>query len=127
VKPEVAPKKPEPVKVAAAPAKTEKPAKAEKPAPAPKAAKADAPVVDPFATKSDKPAGEGTLMISSKPPCEIYVDGKATGLMTPQRAIKLAAGSHKITLVNAAEKLKKTLAVQITADQPTKVIQDLMK
>jgi hypothetical protein len=66
-------------------------------------------------------------MISSKPPCEIYVDGAPTGLTTPQRAIKLSAGKHKITLVNAAEKIKKTIAVEIVADQPTKVIQDLMK
>jgi hypothetical protein len=73
-----------------------------------------------------KPAGEGTLMISSKPPCEIYVDGAPTGLTTPQRAIKLPAGKHKVTLVNTAEKIKKTLAIEITADQPTKVIQDLM-
>ncbi|MBS1120706.1 MAG: serine/threonine protein kinase [Deltaproteobacteria bacterium] len=86
--------------------------------------------VDPLDTAppaETKPVGEGVLMISSKPPCEILIDGKSTGLMTPQREIKLPAGSHRITLVNATEKIKKTLAVQITADQPTKVIQDLMK
>ncbi len=70
--------------------------------------------------------GQGVLMVSSKPPCEIYVDGKATGLMTPQRSLPLSAGTHKITLINSAEKIKKTLTVQITADQPTKLIQDLM-
>ncbi len=106
--------------------KTEKvaPPKIEKVAARPAAA-----VVDPFETKAAAPvpAGEGTLMISSKPPCEILVDGKPTGLMTPQRAIKLAAGTHKVTLVNPTEKIKKTLTVQITADEPTKVIQDLMK
>jgi hypothetical protein len=71
--------------------------------------------------------GDGTLMISSKPPCEIFVDGKPTGLTTPQRAIMLPAGAHKITLVNTAEGIKKTVSVQITADKPTKVIQDFMK
>jgi hypothetical protein len=71
--------------------------------------------------------GQGTLMISSKPPCEIYVDGKPTGLTTPQRAIMLPAGAHKITLVNTAQGIKKTVSVQITADKPTKVIQDFMK
>ena len=70
--------------------------------------------------------GAGVLMISSKPPCEILIDGKATGLMTPQRSLPLPAGAHKVTLVNTAEKIKKTLSIQITADQPTKVIQDLM-
>jgi len=71
--------------------------------------------------------GEGTLMISSKPPCEILIDNKATGLTTPQRAITLPAGAHKVTLVNTAEGIKKTVSVQITADKPTKVIQDFMK
>jgi outer membrane biosynthesis protein TonB len=74
-----------------------------------------------------EPAGNGTLMVSSKPPCEIYIDGKPTGLSTPQRSLPLSAGSHKITLVNTAQNLKKTVAVQITADKPTKLIQDLMK
>jgi hypothetical protein len=73
------------------------------------------------------PTGEGILMISSKPPCEIVIDGKATGLTTPQREIALPAGSHQVTLINKAESVHKTLSVQITAGQPTKVIQDLMK
>ena len=73
------------------------------------------------------PAGAGVLMISSKPPCEIVIDGKPTGLTTPQREIPLPAGAHKVTLVNKAERIHKTISVQITADQPTKVIQDLMK
>ncbi len=88
-----------------------------------KAVKSAPAVVDPFETT---PVGEGVLMISSKPPCEISIDGSPTGLMTPQRAIKLPAGKHKITLINTAEKIKKTVTVQINADQPTKVIQDLM-
>jgi hypothetical protein len=65
-------------------------------------------------------------MISSKPPCEILIDGKPTGLTTPQRAIPLAPGAHKITLVNTAEGIKKTVSVQVTADKATKVIQDFM-
>jgi hypothetical protein len=81
----------------------------------------------PKAAAAPAPAGDGILMISSKPPCEIVIDGKPTGLTTPQREIPLPAGSHKVTLVNKAEAINKTIAVQITADQPTKVIQDLMK
>jgi len=69
----------------------------------------------------------GVLMVSAKPPCEIIVDGKDTGLMTPQRAIPLAAGAHKITFVNAAQSINKTVVVKIEADKPTKLIQDLMK
>lgn len=70
--------------------------------------------------------GQGTLMISSKPPCEILVDGAPTGLTTPQRALALPAGTHKITLVNAEKDLRKTITVQITADATEKVIEDLL-
>jgi hypothetical protein len=77
--------------------------------------------------KAATPAGEGTLMVSSKPPCEIVIDGKPTGLTTPQRSIPLSTGAHKITFVNATEGIKKTVSVSITADQSTKLIQDLMK
>jgi hypothetical protein len=92
---------------------TAKPAKAEK---------AEKPV-----EKKPEPAGEGTLMVSSKPPCEIWIDGKPTGLTTPQRSIPLAAGTRKVTFVNEAAGIKKTVSVSITADQSTKLIQDLMK
>jgi len=39
----------------------------------------------------------------------------------------LPVGTHKITLVNQADNIKKTIAVEISADQATKVIQDLMQ
>ncbi len=86
-------------------------------------------VVDPFETapKAEAPKGDGVLMVSSKPPCEIVVDGVPTGLTTPQRALKLAAGTHKITLINGVEKIKKTVTITISADQPTKVIENFMK
>ena len=64
-------------------------------------------------------------MISSKPPCEIEIDGKSTGLRTPQRAIPLSAGAHKVTLVNSDASVNKTLMVQINAGQSTKLVKDL--
>src|SRR5207249_2059272 len=73
-----------------------------------------------------KASGNGTLMVSSKPPCEIYVDGQPTGLTTPQRAIPLTAGAHKITFVNSQQSVNKTVAVSIRADQATKLIQNFM-
>jgi hypothetical protein len=88
------------------------------------------------ATADSKPAkavadtavatGSGTLMVSSKPPCEILIDGKATGLRTPQRAIDLPAGRHKITFVNTDAGIKKTVSVTITADKSTKLIENLL-
>ncbi|HEX5062235.1 MAG TPA: PEGA domain-containing protein [Kofleriaceae bacterium] len=70
--------------------------------------------------------GTGILMVSSKPPCEIAVDGVATMLMTPQRAIKLKPGKHKVTLFNTARKIDKTFDVAILPGQPTKLIRDFM-
>jgi len=104
-----------PVKVAAAPAA--------KPVEHKPAAKAVAVAEPPKASHG----GGGVLMISTKPPCQIFIDGKPTGLVTPQRSISLPAGTHNITLVNAQSKVKKTVAVEITASKSTKLIQDLMK
>jgi len=65
-------------------------------------------------------------MISTKPPCEILIDGKATGMSTPQRAMSLPAGAHKITLVNTGANITKNVMVQINADQATKLVKDLL-
>jgi hypothetical protein len=83
------------------------------------------PGFDKASPKADA-SGNGTLMVSSKPPCEIFVDGQPTGLMTPQRSIPLPAGAHKITFVNANQNVKKTVAVAIKVDQTTKLIQNFM-
>jgi hypothetical protein len=71
-------------------------------------------------------AKTGTLMVSSKPPCELVIDGEATGLTTPQRSIELTGGSHEITFKNDAAGISKTVSVTITGGQITKLIQDLM-
>ena len=98
------------------------------PEPAPAAAPAPAPV---HAARAAAPAkraagGSGTLMISTKPPCDIAIDGASTGLTAPQRSIKVAAGHHQLTLTNKAEHVKKTVAVEITANHATRVIKDFM-
>jgi hypothetical protein len=71
-----------------------------------------------------KPSGEGTLLLGSKPPCDILVDGSSTGLHTPQRDMKLSAGKHKITLVNDDLGIKETFTVSISAGQTEKQIKD---
>ena len=68
--------------------------------------------------------GTGTLLLGSKPPCDIYIDGKDSGLQTPQRDIKLSAGKHKITLVNNEFGIKETFTVEIKADAVEKQIKD---
>ena len=130
------------VRIAAALDGAPDPAPSPSPAPAPSSAPAPAPSPLPSRSHAPKPKhrptptapspavaearGTGILMISSKPPCQISIDGKPTGLTTPQRAISLSAGRHSITLVNAAAGVKKTVTATIKADTSTKVIQDLM-
>lgn len=80
-----------------------------------------------IATPAATGSGDGILMVSAKPPCEIIVDGKPTHLMTPQRSISLAPGAHQITLVNAQIGIRKTVAVKVEAKQPTKLIKDFTK
>ncbi len=70
-------------------------------------------------------SGKGTLMLGSKPPCDIIIDGKLTGLKTPQRAMELAAGTHRVTLVNADLGVEKKFKVKIAPGKTTKAIQDL--
>jgi serine/threonine protein kinase len=72
----------------------------------------------------EKPKGQGTLMLGSKPSCEIYIDGSNSGLHTPQREIKLAAGKHRVTLMNNEFGIKETFVVEIKADATEKAIKD---
>jgi hypothetical protein len=71
-----------------------------------------------------EPAGKGTLMLGAKPPCEILIDGKATGLTTPQREIPLSAGRHTITLVNKQHGIRKSFPITVGAGGSTKVVKD---
>jgi hypothetical protein len=79
-----------------------------------------------LAASSPAPSsGKGTLMLGSKPPCDIILDGRPTGLKTPQRAMDLAAGTHSVVLVNAELGLEKKFKVKIAPGKTTKAIQDL--
>lgn len=67
----------------------------------------------------------GTLMLGSKPPCAITIDGKATGKSTPQRAIQLPEGLHRVVLTNSEQGIRKSFKVRIKAGRTTRAIQDL--
>jgi hypothetical protein len=71
-----------------------------------------------------KAKGQGVLVLGSKPPCEIAIDGSPTGLRTPQKEIKLAVGRHRVTLTNSEYGIKETFNVDIKADTPEKAIKD---
>jgi hypothetical protein len=68
--------------------------------------------------------GTGTLQLGAKPPCKIYVDGKDTGLVTPQRSLEVKAGTRRITLVNNEFNIKETFAVDVKPGATEKVIKD---
>jgi hypothetical protein len=113
-------------------AKSETP-KAEKAEKAEKAAKTEksSAIADPFESTDAAPAapvadGPGVLMLSSKPPCEILVDGKSTGLTTPQPSLEVPAGRHKITFLNSELGIKETFTVIVKAGEPTKLIKDFL-
>jgi hypothetical protein len=93
-------------------------AKPAAPAPAPKAAAAPA---------AAKPSGgaDGFLRLGSKPWTNIAVDGKDTGLHTPQTKIKLSAGPHRVTLTNPQFNIKETFSVDIKPGDTETVIKDL--
>ncbi len=73
----------------------------------------------------DDSKGQGTLLVNAKPPCEIIVDGKRTGLTTPQRDLALKPGTHTILLINAENRIKKSSQVKISAGKPTRLVVDL--
>ena len=68
--------------------------------------------------------GQGVLVLGSKPPCDIAIDGSTTGLHTPQKEIKLPVGRHRITLTNGEFGINETFTVDIKADVPEKLIKD---
>jgi len=55
----------------------------------------------------------GTLRLSSKPTAMIMVNGQNMGY-TPKK-LELPAGTHKVTLINNEQGLKKTITVTIKA------------
>lgn len=73
------------------------------------------------------PDAQGTLKVTSKPPCSIVVDGKQTGLVTPQAALPLSVGKHEITLTNVDQGIHLTTTVEISTDTPAVLIKDFTK
>jgi eukaryotic-like serine/threonine-protein kinase len=68
--------------------------------------------------------GTGTLALSAKPPCKIFIDGRDTGKVTPERALELPAGSHRVTLMNNEFGIKESFSVKIKAGESTRSIKD---
>ena len=99
----------------------------EKPAPKKVAAADKQPdkLVQPVEKAAPSGGGDGYLRLGSKPWTNILVDGKDTGLHTPQTHLKLLAGAHRITLTNPQFNIKETFSVDIKAGETETVIKDL--
>jgi hypothetical protein len=69
---------------------------------------------------------KGSLRVAAKPPCSIAIDGKATGMVTPQASIALPLGHHTVTLTNAEQGISLTKDVTIEADHATSLIQNFL-
>lgn len=67
---------------------------------------------------------EGLLALDASSPCRILIDGRDTGLTTPQRELRLAAGRHRITLIDDAHGLEDHSEVVIGA-APVTLTRDL--
>jgi serine/threonine protein kinase len=79
----------------------------------------------PRASERASSGGEGYLRINSKPWTNISIDGKDTGLHTPQTQLKLSAGSHRVMLANPQFGIRETFSVTIGAGLTETVIKDL--
>jgi hypothetical protein len=78
---------------------------------------------DPPLSVDPKPA-MGTLVLDSKPSCEIYIDHVNSGLHTPQLELRLLVGEHRITLYNDQFGINDEFIVGVTADAGEKIVKD---
>jgi serine/threonine-protein kinase len=69
------------------------------------------------------PDKQGLLSITTKPACEVTIDGGAT-FHTPVRGYKLAAGRHTIAIANADLSVAETVTVDIDPNKPESVSRD---
>lgn len=116
VEPEVAPPAPEPEVIAPSPSKS---------ATRKTSARIRSVARDSVASKASAKGDPGVLMLGAKPPCDIFIDGKKTGLKTPQRVLSLPPGKHKITLVNQEHNLRSSFRVSIQSGKTTRIVRDM--
>lgn len=72
------------------------------------------------AEKAENLGGKGALQISSSPARVLWVDGRDTKSMTPQK-VTLTPGTHNITLFDKQSHSAKTFQVEIKPNQTTRV------
>jgi hypothetical protein len=75
---------------------------------------------EPKPAKLEKLGGKGGLQISSSPAREVWIDGRNTKQMTPQK-LTLSPGTHNITLFDKKTRNAKTFQVDIKANETLRV------
>jgi hypothetical protein len=68
----------------------------------------------------------GLLRINSRPWSKVYVDNRLVG-NTPQTAISLSPGKHRVTLVSDEFELKRTLTVEVRAGKTVTRVVEMMQ
>lgn len=63
------------------------------------------------------------LRINSKPPCELYIDGRRIG-WTPQRGISVAPGRHTVIFRNREQGVERKVIVDAQVGQVHRLIRD---
>ncbi len=97
-------------------------APAAEPRPARRTATSGRPRPRPPAAAPSSP-GLAELRINSKPPCELYVDGRRIG-WTPQRGIAVAPGRRTIVFRNREHGVERKVLVDVAAGQVHRLIRD---
>lgn len=69
---------------------------------------------------------QGDIDVSSKPPCEVAIDGTPTGRHTPLTGYKVEPGIHRVTLINDKLGISETVTVQVLSDKPARIVKDYM-
>ena len=108
------------------PTPRERPAESHTPTPRRSASPApeeDDPVM-PTRPAAASSGGEGYLRINSKPWTNITIDGKDSGLHTPQTQLKLPAGTHRVQLANPQFGVRETFSVDIKPGATETVVKD---
>ena len=69
----------------------------------------------------------GFLTVNARPWVKVFVNGKQVASETPLRNHRLAAGTHKLTVVNAASGFKVQRKIKISPNKTLSIFVDVQK
>jgi hypothetical protein len=77
----------------------------------------------PAAAKQEGGSPLSELRINSKPPCQLYIDGRDMG-WTPQRGISVAPGRHTVLFRNREQGVERKVIIDAKVGEVHRVIRD---